>query len=99
MFLSEILAYKFRPSLFADIITKDVGKMIYITGDTHIPIDIAKLNEYNFPMQKNLTKNDYVIICGDFGGVWDASEKSIRRFPPPLRSCAGQCDPWRCPPG
>lgn len=75
MFLSEILAYKFRPSLFADIITKDVGKMIYITGDTHIPIDIAKLNEYNFPMQKNLTKNDYVIICGDFGGVWDASEK------------------------
>ena len=47
--------------------------MIYITGDTHIPIDISKLNTKNFPEQKNLTKQDYVVICGDFGGVWDGS--------------------------
>ena len=44
--------------------------MIYITGDTHIPIDIKKLSTKNFPDQKNLTKSDFVIICGDFGGVW-----------------------------
>jgi len=44
--------------------------MIYITGDTHIPIDLAKLDEENFPLQKNMTKKDYLIICGDFGGVW-----------------------------
>ncbi|MBN3411221.1 metallophosphoesterase family protein [Clostridium botulinum] len=45
--------------------------MIYITGDTHIPIDIERLN---FLDCKNLMKNDYVIICGDFGGVWENSE-------------------------
>jgi len=26
-----------------------------------------------FPEQKKLTKNDYLIICGDFGGIWDNS--------------------------
>jgi len=51
--------------------------MIYITGDTHIPIDIRKLSANNFPDQKSLTKSDFMIICGDFGGVWDggAEEK------------------------
>jgi hypothetical protein len=45
--------------------------MIYMTGDTHIPIDIGKLNTNKFPQQKCLSAEDYVIICGDFGGVWD----------------------------
>ena len=49
--------------------------MMYITGDTHIPIDIKKLSAKKFPEQKNLTKKDYVIICGDFGGVWDGSNE------------------------
>ena len=44
--------------------------MVYLTGDTHIPIDISKLNTTNFPEQKNLTRNDYVIILGDFGLYW-----------------------------
>ncbi|MGN0299170.1 MAG: metallophosphoesterase [Lachnospiraceae bacterium] len=44
--------------------------MIYITGDTHGKIDIHKLNTKNFPIQKSLTRDDYVIICGDFGMVW-----------------------------
>lgn len=43
---------------------------IYVTGDTHHDLDIEKLNKKNFPAQKSMTKNDYVIICGDFGGVW-----------------------------
>jgi len=47
--------------------------MIYITGDTHIPIDIGKLKAKNFPEQKALSKSDYLIICGDFGGVWNDS--------------------------
>ena len=47
--------------------------MIYVTGDTHIPIDIKKLNKRCFPEQSNLTKNDYVIICGDFGAIWNNS--------------------------
>lgn len=44
--------------------------MIFITGDIHCPIDIHKLNTKNFPQQKELTKNDYLIICGDCGIVW-----------------------------
>ena len=49
--------------------------MIYITGDTHIPVDIQKLSTKRFSHQKEMTKNDYVIICGDFGGVWDGSNE------------------------
>lgn len=41
--------------------------MIYITGDTHIPIDIGKLSTKHFPEQKHFTQNDYLIICEDFG--------------------------------
>ena len=44
--------------------------MIYITGDTHGMIDWEKLNTTRFPEQKQLTKDDYLIILGDFGGVW-----------------------------
>ena len=44
--------------------------MIYITGDTHIPLDISKLNTTNFPEQKDMTKDDYLIILGDFGLYW-----------------------------
>lgn len=39
--------------------------MIYITGDCHG--NYTKLNSYNFPEQKEMTKDDYVIITGDFG--------------------------------
>ena len=45
--------------------------MIYITGDTHGEIDIGKLNAKNFPIQKEMTKKDYVIIAGDFGCLWN----------------------------
>lgn len=51
--------------------------MIYITGDTHIPIDISKLNVKNFPEQIQMSKADYLIICGDFGGVWNNSAEDI----------------------
>lgn len=44
--------------------------MIYLTGDTHIPIDISKLNTSNFPEQKQLTRDDYLIVLGDFGLYW-----------------------------
>ena len=42
--------------------------MIYITGDTHS--DFRRFSTSKFPVQKEMSKNDYVIICGDFGGVW-----------------------------
>ena len=40
--------------------------MIYITGDTHHDVDSQKI----FDKAVSLSKNDYVIIAGDFGGVW-----------------------------
>ena len=48
--------------------------MIFVTGDTHGEIDISKLNTKNFPIQRELTKDDYVIVTGDFGLVWDGSK-------------------------
>lgn len=47
--------------------------MIYITGDTHADW-MHRLNMNSFPEQKEMTKNDYVIICGDFG-IWDNSKR------------------------
>lgn len=44
---------------------------IFLTGDTHIPIDISKLNTKNFPKGNDLTKDDYVIVLGDFGLIWN----------------------------
>ena len=50
--------------------------MIYITGDCHS--DFVRFNIENFPEQTEMTKEDYVIICGDFGGVWNVDEESKR---------------------
>lgn len=50
---------------------------IYGCGDTHMPMDIHKLNAKNFPEQKTMTKQDYVIVMGDFGLYWeDVMDKS-----------------------
>ena len=50
--------------------------MIYITGDTHA--DFSRFNEDRFPIQNEMIKDDYVIICGDFGGIWTFEEESSR---------------------
>ena len=48
--------------------------MIYITGDCHS--NFERFNTRNFPEQKEMTKDDYVIICGDFGEVWNKDGES-----------------------
>ena len=40
--------------------------MIYLTGDIHRKID----DRFTKPIAKKLGKNDYLIVLGDFGGVW-----------------------------
>ena len=45
---------------------------IFITGDTHGDIDFHKLNTENFPVE-GLTRDDYVIVCGDMGVVWGSN--------------------------
>lgn len=49
--------------------------MIYITGDCHG--DIGKLIKLNNNV--HMTKDDYVIICGDFGVIWNNKKDSISR--------------------
>lgn len=48
---------------------------LFVTGDTHNDIDINKLTTYQFPVQKELDRDDYLIIAGDFGGVWYGNQK------------------------
>ena len=43
--------------------------MIFVTGDCHG--EFQKFSTSAFPEQKEMTKDDIVIICGDFGAVWD----------------------------
>lgn len=50
--------------------------MIYITGDCHS--DFTKFQPEKFPIQNEMTKNDYIIICGDFGGIWSYEQESER---------------------
>lgn len=45
--------------------------MFYVTGDTHGSYDIKKI--FSTFDSSHLTKDDYLIICGDFGLVWDNS--------------------------
>lgn len=47
--------------------------MIFITGDIHGSYDIHKFSTSLFPMKNELSRSDYMIICGDFGLVWSNS--------------------------
>lgn len=50
--------------------------MIFVTGDCHS--DFRRFNTETFPIQKELTKDDTVIILGDFGGVWNRDDEDKR---------------------
>ena len=47
--------------------------MIHITGDTHGKRDWGKI--FMAYKHRHIAKGDYVIICGDFGGVWYGNGK------------------------
>lgn len=47
---------------------------LFGTGDTHG--DFFRFSSTNFQEGKNLTKSDFVIIFGDFGGIWDLNKSS-----------------------
>ncbi len=47
--------------------------MIYATGDTHG--NFQRFKPKYFPAQADMDRDDYVIICGDFGGVWSGEEQ------------------------
>lgn len=43
---------------------------LFITGDLHGEIDVGKLSSHNWKTGKELDKQDYLIIAGDFGFLW-----------------------------
>ena len=43
---------------------------VFVTGDIHGSIDIRKLGRRRWPEGATLTRDDYLVICGDFGLVW-----------------------------
>lgn len=48
---------------------------LFVVGDTHGDIDIRKLTTSKFPIQNELTKEDIVIVMGDWGGIWYGTRK------------------------
>lgn len=48
--------------------------MIYVTGDTHASFE----RFYHTGALRRLTKQDYVIVCGDFGGIWYGDQRQER---------------------
>jgi len=49
--------------------------MIFGTGDCHGAMSMSKFNMTNFPLQKELTKDDYMIVTGDFGLVFSLDKE------------------------
>ena len=52
--------------------------MLYITGDchgTHHEDGFTRFSFRQFPQQRGLTREDYLLICGDFGLLWDGSRE------------------------
>lgn len=50
--------------------------MIYLTGDTHGGIDVKKLLDPK--VAEKIGKDDYLIICGDFGFIWNNGHESAK---------------------
>lgn len=50
---------------------------IWVTGDIHGSIDIAKLSYRRWPEGRLLTRDDFVIIAGDFGMPWSGSNDEL----------------------
>lgn len=44
---------------------------VYVCGDTHFGYDHHKITSKNWPEQRKLTKEDYLIVAGDFGLLWE----------------------------
>jgi hypothetical protein len=44
--------------------------VIYITGDLH-----GEISRFDSSQMKKLKKGDTLIVCGDFGFIWDGGEK------------------------
>lgn len=48
--------------------------MVYITGDIH-----GDINFFKNPILKKLTDRDILIVCGDFGFIWDKNSEKEKQ--------------------
>lgn len=39
---------------------------LFLTGDTHRQVDVAKLSFQKFPIQKDLDRSDIMVVLGDW---------------------------------
>ena len=62
----------------------------FVTGDTHGGQPHGRFSAHGFmrrfsaeslPEQKKMGKENYVVICGDFGGVWHTDRMSAAESP------------------
>ena len=53
-------------------IYKEVDRLVYITGDTHA--DWTRFGVKEFPEQRKMTRDDYIVVTGDFG-LWHDTKK------------------------
>ncbi|MFA5999413.1 MAG: metallophosphoesterase [Candidatus Paceibacterota bacterium] len=68
--------------------------MIYVTGDTHGMHDIGKFDVFKKTRGEKLTKNDFIIVLGDFGVFWEPSLQGLAH-PNELRLIKYYSDlPW-----
>lgn len=49
---------------------------LFAVGDTHGSLELKKLSNKNFPLARELNKNDVVLVCGDGGFMWDYSNET-----------------------
>lgn len=47
--------------------------MVYVTSDLHGAFDIRKINPRESEVAQKMQAGDYLIVCGDFGCVWDGA--------------------------
>lgn len=53
-------------------------RMVFVTGNTHRSDDIARFLPEAWPAGQSLGHCDYLIVCGDFGGVWTPGKRDER---------------------
>lgn len=53
---------------------------VFVTGDIHGGKDIHKLNTQNLRLKNKIKQDDYLIICGDFGLVFEQEESKEERY-------------------
>ncbi len=62
---------------------------VFVTGDTHRLMDIVKIDQFDRKVGNELTRDDYLIILGDFGGIWTGRDIWGRHFPKDVYQAAG----------